>query len=327
MDYVGAPTDRDYPVRPPSETQSSSVSGFSEVSNYLETRSSQTSNNQDQDGDNGGDDDEEDEEDDDDDVDSNGYTIREPAYTTQELAAIILDFYKFLTTLHYDSTHLKVPPSEGWPNLTPEVYSVFNKSEYVLDLLRHMPYFDRSDGLVGFHYKSALLDYTTYTSRDFEAENEFEDMMEMEFWSDEGLADPRHFFRISEGHESGGRQMWLNAKDGEITELIIRMDQCSPVDIQTYFEGLKEQYRKLELLPSPGVVTQETDVVPESNHRITEEQLYAQESKWMTDLDIQFSRQLYRDYGWPENFQREKCWEEVYRLSGERGALWEGTCY
>ncbi|KAF4971279.1 hypothetical protein FSARC_1849 [Fusarium sarcochroum] len=323
MDHNDIPTDRDRSVRPPSEARSSSVSGRSEASNDLETHSSQTSNNQNQEDDD--DDDDEDEEDDEDDVDSNGFTIREPAYTTQEIAAIVLDFYKFLTTLHYDPAHLKIPPPEGWPTLTPEVYSGFNKSEYVYDLLRHLPYFDRSAGSVGFHYKSALIDFTTYTPENFVEENEFEDIME--FSSVEGLANPKHFFRISEGHESGGREMWLNAKDGEITEDIIRMDQCDPEDIQEYFEGFKEQYRKLELLPGPGMVTQETDRVPECDDRITEEQVLSQEDDWRTDLDIQFMRQLYRDFGWPENFRREECWEEVYRLSGKRDVLWEGMCF
>ncbi|KAH7109175.1 hypothetical protein B0J13DRAFT_591287 [Dactylonectria estremocensis] len=54
-----------------------------------------------------------------------------PRYTVEELVTIFLNFYTFLTTLHYDAADLKIPPPEGWPSLTPEV-------------TRHLPYFDEN---------------------------------------------------------------------------------------------------------------------------------------------------------------------------------------
>ncbi|KAM5435161.1 hypothetical protein MferCBS31731_006458 [Microsporum ferrugineum] len=37
--------------------------------------------------------------------------LSEPSYTPDELAEIFLDFYTFLTMLHYDIADLKTPPS------------------------------------------------------------------------------------------------------------------------------------------------------------------------------------------------------------------------
>ncbi|KAM5475907.1 hypothetical protein MauCBS54593_000589 [Microsporum audouinii] len=40
--------------------------------------------------------------------------LSEPPYTPDELVEIFLDFYTFLTTLHYDIADLKTPPPGGW---------------------------------------------------------------------------------------------------------------------------------------------------------------------------------------------------------------------
>ncbi|KAF4447243.1 hypothetical protein F53441_9201 [Fusarium austroafricanum] len=261
-------------------------------------------------------------------VDSDGFTIREPAYTTQELVDIILEYYKFLTTIHYNPADLKIPPPGGWTNLTPEVLSGYDKSEYVLGLIRQIPCFDRSKGPAGFLYKSGLLDFSVYTSKDFEEDVDMEGIVD--FASVEGQANPRHFFRLAEGRESGGHEVWLNAKDGEITDFEIRGDGADPVDIRTYFQGLKEKYQKLDLFPGEGSVTHDFSDIPESEDAITEEQFLAQGPEVDTFDNVQFGRNLYRKFGWPENFQREACWKEVSRLQAFMGDMedtdiWEGS--
>src|ERR1700712_426602 len=79
-----------------------------------------------------------------------------PKYTVDELAAIFLDFYTFLTTLHYDAADLKVPPPEGWGDIIPSSDST-TKSPFATEVLRHLPYF-RSKAAI--NYKSGLIDYT-----------------------------------------------------------------------------------------------------------------------------------------------------------------------
>ncbi|KAF5688730.1 hypothetical protein FCIRC_1740 [Fusarium circinatum] len=64
-----------------------------------------------------------------------------PRYIPEELGALFVDFYSFLTTLHYDQSDLKIPPPTGWPYITPESCGHY-KSDYAIQVLRHLPYFD-----------------------------------------------------------------------------------------------------------------------------------------------------------------------------------------
>ncbi|KAM0232069.1 hypothetical protein ACHAPO_008103 [Fusarium lateritium] len=302
------------------ERRSSSASERStQASLASENASSQTSNH-------GSQDDEEDDEGSE--TGSEDLPIREPTYTTQELVAIILDFYNFLATLHFDAANLKTAPPEGWPSLTPEVLSILDKSEYVLDLIHHIPYFKQSFWSIGFLYKSQLCDIPEYTLKGFEEEMWCAE--DYEFVSTRGEADGRHFIRLAEGRESGGREVWLNAKDGEIVDSDIRGDSEDPVDIQVYFNSLKERYRKLELFPGPpDSVTQEYEEMPECDETITEAEFLEQGPKISVVENVDFGRKLYRRFGWPDSFQREECWKEVERLQGEMNdmdeTIWEGT--
>ena len=65
------------------------------------------------------------------------------------------------------------------------------------------------------------------------------------------------------GYQTGGRDLYLDTKFGEITEEIIRYGTSNAVPIREYFNKLKEDYRSLKLLPCPGKVTQEVDRIPE----------------------------------------------------------------
>lgn len=40
---------------------------------------------------------------------------RAPLHTPQQMAALLLDLYTFLTTLHFDPADLKVALADGWP--------------------------------------------------------------------------------------------------------------------------------------------------------------------------------------------------------------------
>lgn len=253
----------------------------------------------------------------------------EPVYTTQELVDIILDFYKFLTTLHYDPARLKTAPTEGWQNLTPEIISDLNKSEYVIDLIRHIPYFEQVGPSIGFLYKSQLCDIPEYTKEDFKEEKWWAE--DFEFLSTRGDEDQRHFIGLAEGRESGGRRVWLNAKDGEILDVDIRGDPDDPVDIQLYFNRLKEKYRQAEIFPGPpGTITQHEDFEENPDEEmITEEQFLEQGPDVDREMNLQFAWRLYRSFGWPGAFRREECWKEVRRLQDIMNEMeediWEGS--
>ncbi|KAF5023084.1 hypothetical protein F66182_4841 [Fusarium sp. NRRL 66182] len=238
----------------------------------------------------------------------------EPRYTPEELGALFLDFYKFLTTLHYDESDLKIPPPQGWPQITPEACAHF-KSDYAIQVLRHLPYFDRLCPSY-IHFKSKLLDLTTFARQDFESHIYRHESWE--FWSSEGeRKDPSDIVCIASGLESFGRFLWLNVVDCEIHEYLHAGDMLDAVPVEEYFENLKDQYRSLKLVPGRRRITIEAENIPEREDRITEEEVHAQTEEWGTDLDVQYVRQIYRDHEWPDAFRKEEAFRVIDDWSQE----------
>jgi hypothetical protein len=94
-----------------------------------------------------------------------------PRLTRDELVTNITDFYNFLTKFYIPASAIKYPPPDGWPNITPEVTKDCRKSPVVIDLIKHLPYIDdgESEGFVTYiHYKSEVINYSTYTAEHFE---------------------------------------------------------------------------------------------------------------------------------------------------------------
>lgn len=239
-------------------------------------------------------------------------------YWPQELGAIFLDFYKFLATLHYKPENLKVPPPEGW-SFSPEFHAELGKSDLVIQTLRHLPYFaiDDKERSAHVHYKCWLIDFTTCPV-DWLEQLRYRDDQGFMTHGGRGDADPADVVCIADGGESYGRQFFLNVRDGSITEDMVRADSLDPVDVQDFFDNLKEAYRSLQLIPCPGRFTIEADESEEAGRYggyITQDEVLAQTSEnWGTDLDFQYIRQLYRQYGWPDNFQREAATQAVDEL-------------
>ncbi|KAF4342822.1 hypothetical protein FBEOM_3231 [Fusarium beomiforme] len=152
-----------------------------------------------------------------------------------------------------------------------------------------------------------------------------------EFWSTEGEADPSDVVCIAVGHESFGREFWLMVKDCEIIEDFVRAFMLSSVPVEAFFDNLKEQYRSLKPIPGRRRITIEAEKVPETNKRITKEEVNVPTDEWGTDLDIQYIRQIYRDHGWPESFDLDQAskaindWLEPLGggdSGGPRGLAW-----
>ncbi|PHH88825.1 hypothetical protein CDD83_6994 [Cordyceps sp. RAO-2017] len=236
-------------------------------------------------------------------------------YTPDELADIFLDFYQFLTTLHFDSADLKTAPLQGWPTITREARPDW-KSDLTIEVLRRLPYFNASTNKAMIHYKSILIDYSSMDPKHFSEEDYMEDGME--FWNNDDITDSSNVFAFASGRESGGRFLWLDVEHGLITEDLCRVGQLSPEDVRDWFCNLKNQYRSLQLIPSKGRATIEADEVPERAAGlglISKEEVCAQtEEQWGTDLDIHYLRQLYRQHGWPDAFRREDAERAVQDL-------------
>ncbi|MDQ1032921.1 hypothetical protein QF035_010503 [Streptomyces umbrinus] len=133
---------------------------------------------------------------------------------------------------------------------------------------------------------------------------------------------PDHVFIFAEGFESGGRTLFLDVREGKIFEEEIRCDS-SEGDLKEYFEGLKEKYRNLELIPCPGeemIEVRATGVGPEKlGETLSEEEVLMQtEPLWGTHLDIRYTRQLYQNFGWPNAFRRDEALREIKELIEKR---------
>ncbi|KAK2831947.1 hypothetical protein FQN49_007007 [Arthroderma sp. PD_2] len=251
-----------------------------------------------------------------------------PPYTPRELAAIFLDFYTFLTTLHYNAANLKIAPPEGWPNITPEFCGGL-KSDFAVDVLRHLPYLMNDDFGAQFHYKSELIDYTTYSPEEFHEADDWVQELGC-FYSEheeneDGIVDSIHIIWIATGRESFGRQFFLDVKHGTITEYMLRADMLDPVDVRTFFDRLKEDYQTLRLIPCLGRITIESDRVEERSSDISKEEVLAQ-TEDQSDSDIQYIRQIYRQHGWPDAFQAAEAMnavDEFYGPIGGRDDAWE----
>ncbi|MFD3373858.1 MULTISPECIES: hypothetical protein [unclassified Streptomyces] len=246
-----------------------------------------------------------------------------PVYSASEIAATLLDFFTFLTTLHCHPDDIVMPPPGGWPDYTPENCAGF-KSDFAIEVLRNLPYLDsrasdHSDSLGQIHYKSHLLDYTTF---DLERFTDQEHLWSGSEESEDEETVPDHVFIIAEGFESGGRTLFLDVLEGEIFEAEIRCDDFRE-DLKEYFEDLKEKYRSLELIPCPGeemIEVRAAGVGPEIPGEVfsEEEVLMQTDELWGTHLDIRYTRQLYRAFGWPNAFRRDEALREMKELIAKR---------
>lgn len=244
-------------------------------------------------------------------------------YSPEAIGTILLKFYRFLTTLHYDVADLKVPPPEGWPSITSERCAHF-RSDRAIQVLRHLPYFDSKEYI---HYKSRIIDYTSLTREFFESPQPRDQWVEISSADGEPV-DKLDVVCIAAGHETHGRELFLNVKDGEITEDAVLSAQLDAVDIQLYFQSLQDAYRDLKLIPCPGRITIEAWDVVEREGIICEDQVRTQPQVWGTNLDVQYVRQVYRANGWPHAFQKANAVRAIESLlesmEGRRGE-WEQT--
>lgn len=222
---------------------------------------------------------------------------------------MLLDLYKFLITLHYKAVDLKVPPVEGWLQITPEACGYF-RNDYAIEVLRHLPYLNST---LEFHYKCNLLDYTTLTREHFDIRHQDSD--EEEWWSTIDRVDAGWMVQLAAGYESYGRDFFLNVLDAEINEVFIRADVAGPVRLRIWIQEMKDAYCRLDIIPCPGRITMDCIGVPENEKsRIAEDEFKAQTEDWPTDLDVQYVRQVYRDHGWPYAFQRDKAFSYMCHL-------------
>lgn len=256
------------------------------------------------------------------------------AYETQietairdNLVAPFYEYYHFLGRLHIPEGDIKHPPAGGWPNITAENCSEFGKSEFVVEVLRHLPYiadhgeFERNWS--NTDYKSDVVDYSTATRKDFAGRSL--KYGEIAHGCDGPVS--RHKVVIASGYESGGIDLLLDTKTGEIFEEIIRVDRGENLPVGEYFELKMKQCRELEQVFAPGEdpywggfgkkVPYDSQTVEKAGEPSQPDEDFCLED----DRDLNWVRHLYRKFGWPgQRWRKEEGLKAITEYVDRRHA-------
>ncbi|KJX96519.1 hypothetical protein TI39_contig617g00011 [Zymoseptoria brevis] len=68
--------------------------------------------------------------------------LSEVAYSHEAVILAVRDYYTFLTKMYLDPSDIMEPPQCGWPEITRDSMRALGKTDEVIELLRHLPYFD-----------------------------------------------------------------------------------------------------------------------------------------------------------------------------------------
>lgn len=241
-----------------------------------------------------------------------------PKYDRDRVIAAVRDFYAFLTRIpRWTAGDFQDAPPDGWPELTDEVLSPLDKDESVRDLLRQLPYLmpgpepetstdDGEDHLWGagtcgdksmIAPETRTIDYPGAQTLHMLARPGTKGFFEP---AGAGVLPP-HVAVLISGSRYGS---WLlvDTKEGTATDFIMMErpkrdvpDQDSDDYWRAYrtlpvgemLEEWKAKYLELEWV-----------VVPDNS---MDGVMY-----WM-DARTDQVRDIYRKYGWPDNFQRDDC--------------------
>lgn len=71
--------------------------------------------------------------------------LRQPKYTREEIVECFTDFYTWMRDHVLPDDALKLPPPEGWSNFAHDSFKDCAKSEFAIEVLKHLPYIKESD--------------------------------------------------------------------------------------------------------------------------------------------------------------------------------------
>ncbi|KAI9796648.1 MAG: hypothetical protein M1833_006088 [Piccolia ochrophora] len=270
-----------------------------------------------------------------------------PGFSRDATVEAVRSFYHLVTSFHIPREALKEPPKEGWPKLTREFLAPLKKTDTVYDLLAHLPYLNwdwARDGLE-IDYEMCAVDYVGSGAQKTLERGKRGNMIDPD--PDMALLPPSVVsLACTPGHRNG-YWLLLDTETGLITWYFNqgytdmnywaqrRMFPDSPGEywnmsavgikqedrwrgqstwpVVEYFELLKEQYRKLEIVRYSSFAPQESkpsaDIMMKVPIRSTKVYCHIFEDEEV-DPDVESLREIYRDHGWPEKdfeSQRETC--------------------
>lgn len=123
-------------------------------------------------------------------------------------------------------------------------------------------------------------------------------------------ADSKHILQIAAGWESGGNELFLSTRTGEMVTPLTGYGNNAD-DVREYVDRTKRHFETLQMIPySEGFNNLAAGLVDIHEH-ITEEEILNAEGDWETDLAKRYLRQVYREHGWPKEFRREEAFSVV----------------
>ncbi|ETS75723.1 hypothetical protein PFICI_12667 [Pestalotiopsis fici W106-1] len=216
-------------------------------------------------------------------------------YTRNEVIEAVRSFYTFLAGLpRLSADDILDPPEQGWPDLTDAYLAALGKTPVVCDLLRHLPYI-RPNGQNNQQIApwTTATNYTDSTTR----------------WTlNRGLIDgnlapigagdvPPHVAVLTSGSAITDfiqQERPERSEPAQDSPDAWRAYHTRPAE--EFFEEWKDKYRTLEWAP---LIENADDGVVISYDAGSEE-----------------VRQIYRDHGWPDRFDRAACADAIRRWEG-----------
>ncbi|KAJ5678351.1 uncharacterized protein N7477_003984 [Penicillium maclennaniae] len=239
--------------------------------------------------------------------------LKKPStYNREAATSAITDLYESLTTLLYvEPTDILYPPPGGWPHITQEneAFASLNKTDEVIELLRHLPYLDSRRNAWYIRPWSTICDYVNKDPRKYVS------VVPDEFKF------PPWVINITDSGRYG-KSLIFDTSDGTATEyaldgFIYKPDyaeddprywrvECEPdteplVDRLGYY---KQRFQKLNWIPEVQKVG--------SWPRVYE--WYEEPTGSYGDDKGKMIRDIYLEYGWPDFFDREACQQALEKF-------------
>ncbi|KAG9643569.1 hypothetical protein KCU64_g11713, partial [Aureobasidium melanogenum] len=191
------------------------------------------------------------------------------------------------------------PPEEGWPSITQDSLAGLEKTEAVIELLRHLPYIEPSEDYnTQVAFGTSVIDYREIGKYKVAEGKSFQFIPagNEEF-------PPDVVVLTDEGEDYYGSLLLLDTKKGTATDYQPQAPRKKGVPDP---EAAPEIWRYSETLPVADLLA-----LWEQKFRSLEwtADLFNVEGGIMLrhDRATDEVRQIHRDHGWPDNFRREEC--------------------